>query len=660
MKKLAKNFIFVILIFLIISGVFTLFSQPLETKKEISLTQLVEEINQEKIKQIIVSGSDLKIIYQDDTEAKSRKETETALSESLINYGIDKEKLKKVGIKTEKEKENLLWRWSTLVILLPLVLFGLFFWMIFRQAKTGAMQAFNFSRARARLFGAEGHPKEKITFKDVAGLKEAKEELKEIVDFLKNPKKYLQIGARIPRGVLLMGPPGTGKTMLARAVAGEAHVPFFHISGSEFVEMFVGVGAGRVRDLFSTAKKAAPAIIFIDELDAIGRHRGAGLGGSHDEREQTLNQILVEMDGFERDTKLIVCAATNRPDVLDPALLRPGRFDRRVVLDLPDINDREAVLKIHCRGKPLALNVNLREIAERTPGFSGADLANLVNEAAILAARKNKHQVYQDDLLESMEKVLLGPERKSHILSKKEKGIVAFHEAGHALVSASLPGTEPVRKISIVARGMAAGYTLKMPAEESKIKTKSEFLAEMATLLGGYCAEKLKFNEITTGAANDLERASELARKLVKEYGMSSLGPVSFGEKEELVFLGKEFGEQRNYSEEVAAQIDKEVAKFIKDAEQKSKKILTKNKKLLEKIAETLIEKETIEREEFEELIKRKAKISEPKKEPLTKKDYNPPKDGASRYAGTPRVPTTSSLTKVRAPKSLKVKIRQV
>ena len=646
MKNLAKNFIFVILILLIISGVFTLFSQPLETKKEISLTQLVEEINQEKIKQIIVSGSDLKIIYQDDTEAKSRKETEAALSESLINYGIDKEKLKKVGIKTEKEKENLLWLWSTLVILLPLVLFGLFFWMIFRQAKSGAMQAFNFSKAKARLFGAEGHSKEKITFKDVAGLKEAKEELKEIVDFLRNPKKFLAMGARIPRGVLLMGAPGTGKTLIARAVAGESNVPFFSISGSEFVEMFVGVGASRVRDLFTTAKKAAPAIIFIDELDAIGRHRGAGLGGGHDEREQTLNQILVEMDGFERDTKLIVTAATNRPDVLDPALLRPGRFDRRVVLDLPDINDREEILKIHCRGKPLALDVNLREIAERTPGFSGADLANLINEAAILAARRNKHQVYQEEMFESIEKVLLGPERKSHILSKKEKGIAAFHEAGHALVSASLPDTEPVRKISIVARGMAAGYTLKMPTEESKIKTKSEFLAEMATLLGGYCAEKLKFNEITTGAANDLERASELARKLVKEYGMSSLGPVSFGEKEELVFLGKEFGEQRNYSEEVAAQIDKEVAKFIKGAEQKSKKILTKNKKLLEKIAETLIKKETIEREEFEELIKRKAKISEPKKEPLTKKDYNPP--------------TTSSLTRVRAPKSLKVKIRQV
>ena len=398
-------------------------------------------------------------------------------------------------------------------------------------------------------------------------------------------------------------------------------MPFFHISGSEFVEMFVGVGASRVRDLFSTAKKAAPAIIFIDELDAIGRHRGAGLGGGHDEREQTLNQILVEMDGFERDTKLIVCAATNRPDILDPALLRPGRFDRRVVLDLPDINDREEILKIHARGKPLALNINLREVAERTPGFSGADLANVVNEAAILAARRNKHQIFQEELLESIEKVLLGPERKSHILSKKEKEIAAYHEAGHALVSAILPETEPVRKISIVARGMAAGYTIKMPIEERRIKTKSEFLAEMATLLGGYCAERIKFGELTTGASNDLEKASELARKLVKEYGMSALGPVSFGEKEELVFLGKEFGEQRNYSEKVAAQIDKEVTRFIKEAEIKAKKVLMKKRGLLEKIAKRLIEKETIEREEFEELIgKQKSPSGGKIVEPLSKK----------------------------------------
>jgi cell division protease FtsH len=613
MKNLVKNFIFILLIFLIISGIFALFQEPFEKEKELSITQLVKEINEGKIKKITVSGSELSILYLDDSKAKSRKETEVALSQSLINYGVDLEKLKGVEIETKEEGGTWTWLGPVLILLLPLLLFGLFFWMIFRQARTGATQAFNFSKARARLFGAEGHPREKITFKDVAGLVEAKEELREIVDFLKNPKKYLQMGASIPRGVLLLGPAGVGKTLLARAVAGEANVPFFSISGSEFVEMFVGVGAGRVRDLFSTAKKAAPAILFIDELDAVGRHRGAGLGGGHDEREQTLNQILVEMDGFERDTKVIVMSATNRGDILDPALLRPGRFDRKVILDLPDINDREEILRIHCRGKPLALNVNLREIAERTPGFSGADLANLVNEAAILAARRNKHQVFQEELLESIEKVLLGPERKSHILSKKEKEIAAYHETGHALVSSSFGETEPVRKVSIMARGLAAGYTLKMPKEERKIKTRSEFLAEMATLLGGYCAEKLKFNEITTGAANDLEKASELARKLVKEYGMSSLGPISFGEKEELVFLGKEISEQRNYSEKVAAQIDKEVSKFIKNAEGQARKILLKKKRLLDKVAKILIAKETIEREEFEKLIG-KGKEIKPKK----------------------------------------------
>jgi len=612
MKNLIKNFLAIFLIFLVVASIFTLFSQPFEEVKELSFTQLVSDINQGNIKEITVSGNNLEVVYRDDTKAKSIKETESALSQSLTDYGADKNKLEAVNVSIKEEGGFATWAPLALFTILPLLLFGVFFWMIFRQAKVGATQAFDFTKARARLFGAEGHTKERITFKDVAGLKEAKEELKEIVDFLKNPKKFLQMGARIPRGVLLMGAPGTGKTLLARAVAGEAYVPFFHISGSEFVEMFVGVGAGRVRDLFNTAKKSAPAIIFIDELDAIGRHRGAGLGGGHDEREQTLNQILVEMDGFERDSNVIVVAATNRPDVLDPALLRPGRFDRRVVLDLPDINDREEILKIHARGKPLTLNVNVREVAERTPGFSGADLANVVNEAAILAARKNKQQIFQQELLESIEKVLLGPERKSHILSKKEKVIAAFHEAGHALVSASLPETEPIRKISIVARGMAAGYTIKMPVEDRRIITKSEFLAEIATLLGGYCAEKLKFNEITTGAANDLEKASQLARKLVKEYGMSSLGPISFGEKEEMIFLGKELGEQRNYSEKVASQIDQEVASFIKDAENTAKKVLSKKKKTLEKIAERLIDKETIEREEFEELMGQR-KISAPK-----------------------------------------------
>jgi len=382
MKSLLKNFIFIFLIFLIVSGIFTVFSQTGQTSKEIPLTEVVKNINQGNVKKIAVAGNNITVTFQDGSQAKSKKETEAALSQSLANYGVSQDALKGVEVELKEESGWLSWLGPISVFVLPLLIFVFFFFMIFRQAKVGASQAFDFSRAKARLFGAEGHPKDIITFKDVAGLTEAKEELKEIVDFLKFPKKFLNMGARIPRGVLLMGPPGTGKTMLARAVAGEAHVPFFHISGSEFVEMFVGVGAARTRDLFNTAKKAAPSIIFIDELDAVGRHRGAGLGGGHDEREQTLNQILTEMDGFERDTNVIVTAATNRPDVLDPALLRPGRFDRRVVLDLPDINDREAILKIHAKGKPLALSVNLREIAERTPGFSGADLANLMNEAA--------------------------------------------------------------------------------------------------------------------------------------------------------------------------------------------------------------------------------------------------------------------------------------
>jgi cell division protease FtsH len=607
MKNIAKNILFVILIFLVISSVFTLFSQPFEKEKEISLTQLVNDINQGQVKEITIAGQDLSIVYKNKKEAKSRKEAETDLYQTLTNWGADKAKLNSINIKNIPEKQGVAsWLMPLLIFgILPLLVFGIFFWMIFRQAKIGAGQAFSFTKAKARLFGAQGNPKEKVTFKDVAGLKEAKEELKEVVDFLKNPKKYLQIGARIPKGVLLVGAPGTGKTLLARAVASESNVPFFSISGSEFIEMFVGVGASRVRDLFSTAKKHQPSIIFIDELDAIGRTRGSGIGGGHEEREQTLNQILVEMDGFEKEATTLVFAASNRPDVLDPALLRPGRFDRRIILDLPDVNDREEILKIHCRGKPLALNVDLREVAERTPGFSGADLANLTNEAAILAARRNKHQVYQEEFLESIEKVLLGPERKSHILSKKEKEIAAYHEAGHALVSSFLPSTEPIRKISIIARGMAAGYTLKMPREEKRMKTKKEFLTEIATLLGGYCAEKIKFGEITTGASNDLKKASDLARKLVKEYGMSSLGPISFGEKEEFTFLGKEISEQRNYSEEIAAKIDKEIEKIIKKAEEKALDILSKRKKLLDKIAQDLIDKETIEKEEFEKLIKR-------------------------------------------------------
>jgi len=600
-----KNFIIpAIAIFLIISGIFALFSQKLEKIDEISISQLAQEINKGEVKQIDISGNELKITRQNDSKATTTKEIESSLSQSLINYGVIKESFEKIKIAVEKPNETMAWIGPMLFIILPLLLFGLFFWSMIRQAKSGAMQAFDFSKAKARLFGADPNSKEKITFNDIAGLKEAKEELKEIVDFLQNPKKFLAMGARIPRGVLLLGPSGVGKTLLARAVAGEANVPFFSISGSEFVEMFVGVGASRVRDLFATAKKAGTSIIFIDELDAVGRARGTGMGGGHEEREQTLNQILVEMDGFERDDTRIVVAATNRGDVLDTALLRPGRFDRKVVLDLPDISDREEILKIHSKGKPLAEDINLKEVAERTPGFSGADLANVFNEAAILAARRNKQKIFQDELLESIEKVLLGPERRSFLISEKEKRVTAFHEAGHALVSSILPGSEPVRKISIIARGSAAGYTLKMPGSERRFKSKSEFLNDMATLLGGYCAEKLTFGEITTGASNDLEKVSMLARKLVKEYGMSSLGPVSLGRQDDLSFLGRDNYESKNYSEAVATKVDEEIMKFIKDAQEKAIKVLVKNKPLLAKISEVLMEKETIEREEFEKLIK--------------------------------------------------------
>ncbi len=604
--SLYKNFILVVLILLSIGGIFSLLYYPAADVSQISATQLVNDINENKVKTITVSGDSLFIVYNDDKKASSMKESNTSITDLLTNLGVNKEKLQNVAIDIQLEKESV-WSWLTPILIfgiLPLIVFGYFFWIMIKQARTGATQAFDFTKAKARIFGSEGHGKEKITFKDVAGLKEAKEELVEIVDFLKFPKKYLQMGAKIPRGVLLLGSAGIGKTLLARAVAGEANVPFFSISGSEFVEMFVGVGSARVRDLFSMAKKSAPSIIFIDELDAIGRHRGSGIGGGHDEREQTLNQILVEMDGFERETNVIIMAATNRGDILDPALLRPGRFDRKIVLDPPDIHDREEVLKIHAKGKPLAENINFKEIAERTPGFSGADLANIANEAALLAARENKTQIFQKDFLEAIEKVMLGPERKSHILSKKEKEIAAYHEAGHALVSTFSPQSEPVRKISIIARGMAAGYTLQVSSEERKMKTKTAFLSEISILLGGYSAEKIKFEEITTGASNDLSRASELARKLVKEFGMSSLGPISFGEKDELVFLGKGISEQRNYSEKIAEKIDQEVEVIIRNCQKNSELILQKHKNLLDKLAKNLIEKEIIEREDFEKIIK--------------------------------------------------------
>ena len=601
MKLISKNLIYAFLIFLLLSAFFALLTSPLETVKEIGLSELVQEINKGTVEKITVKGNDLEIALKDGAKLSAQKENEAGLSESLKNYGVDSEKLAATDIIVKQPSGFLFWLGALLPFILPFALIALFFWFMFRQAKAGTMQAFTFGRSGARVF-APGE--EKVTFKDVAGLKEAKEELKEIVDFLKSPKKFLDIGAKIPRGVLLMGAPGTGKTLLARATAGEASVPFFHISGSEFVEMFVGVGASRVRDLFQTAKKNAPAIVFIDEIDAVGRQRGAGLGGGHDEREQTLNQILVEMDGFDRDTNIIVMAATNRPDVLDPALLRPGRFDRRVVLDEPDINDREEILKIHAADKPLEKGINLRRIAERTPGFSGADLANLVNEAAIMAARLGRKVIVLDDLFTSIEKVLLGPERKSHILSLKEKEITAYHEAGHALVAASLPDSDPVHKISIVARGRAAGYTLKLPVEDRRLYSRSKFLADMAVALGGYVSEKIVFDELTTGASDDLQRGSDLARRLVTQYGMSEkLGPITFGDRQELIFLGREIAQEKNYSEEVAAQIDKEVARFIGNAFKTAEKIITEKREKLNLIAKTLIEKETIEREEFEQIM---------------------------------------------------------
>jgi len=601
MKNLSKNFLFGLLIFISLTLVFSLFTElAAPAPEKLAISELAEKIKAGEVKSIVVSGDELSVLLSDGRSALAQKEKESGLSETFRNYDLAGEDLAKIKMEVKEESGWNYWAGILIPTLLPIIAIFIIFWLVFRQAGKGVNQAFSFNKVNLRLFSPL---KDRVLFKDVAGLKEAKEELAEVVEFLKNAKKFLAMGAKIPRGVLLVGPPGCGKTLLARATAGESNVPFFHISASEFVEMFVGVGASRVRDLFQTAKKAAPSIIFIDEIDAVGRERGSGMGGGHDEREQTLNQILVEMDGFDRETNVIVMAATNRPDILDSALLRPGRFDRRVILDMPDIGDREQILKIHAAGKPLAKDVNLRSAASRTPGFSGADLANLMNEAAIWAARHNRAEILQQDIYDSIEKVILGPERRSRTISPKEKEITAFHEAGHALVAAALEDADPVHKISIISRGMAGGYTLKLPLEDRHLKTRRQFLADMAVAFGGYVVEQEIFGDISTGASSDLQQATGLAHSLVTQYGMSALGPRTFGRAHEYMFFGKEFGAERDYSEKFGELIDQEINKAIDLVLAAAKQIIKKHGKALKAIAATLLEKETIEKEEFAEMM---------------------------------------------------------
>ena len=604
MNKLSQNITYIVFLLLFATGIALLYTAPSQQPEDIALNHLVQEINEGKVQSIVVKDNDITVTLNDDakTVQKTTKESGAALSETLTSYGVDREKLQAVDLRVKEPGAGKIFLYSVLPLLIPAVLVIGFLFFMMKSATRGNAQALSFGNSRARMIDPKDKNK-RTTFKDVAGNKEAKEELSEVVDFLKTPKKFLEIGAKIPKGVLLLGPPGTGKTLIAKAVAGEAGVPFFTISGSEFVEMFVGVGASRVRDLFKQAKKMAPAIVFIDEIDAVGRQRGAGVGGGHDEREQTLNQILVEMDGFESGTNVIVIAATNRPDVLDPALLRPGRFDRRVTVDLPNIEDRIAILRIHAKGKPLAKDVNVERLAQRTPGFSGADLANLMNEAAILAARNGRKKITMDDAAEAIEKVMLGPARKSRRMDENETKIVAYHEAGHALVGASLEHADPVQKVSIISRGSAGGYTLSVPEKDKTLRSYKQFLDELAVFLGGYTAEKLVFGDVTTGPSNDLERATHMARAIVTRYGMSDLGPRTFGKKEEMVFLGRELSEERDYSDKTADEIDRKVSEYIAQAQATAERILREKRDVLERIATTLLAKETIEKDEFEAII---------------------------------------------------------
>jgi cell division protease FtsH len=604
MKPLSKNIIIFLLVILALGLIFSSYDLGSTKPEIIGVGSLVEKIQNSQIEKIEVQEDTLIIFAFDQTQYEMKKESGESLSDLLTNYGITGEQLENIDIQVVEPGMWISLLKSILPTLIFLVGFLIVFWFLIGQMQGANNRALSFGQTKAKEVVNKN---DKTTFADVAGEAESKEELTEVVDFLKHPKKYTEVGAKIPKGLLLMGPPGTGKTLLARAVAGEANVPFFHISGSEFVEMFVGVGASRVRDLFGKAKKAAPCIIFIDEIDAVGRQRGTGLGGGHDEREQTLNQILVEMDGFAPNMGVIVIAATNRPDVLDPALLRPGRFDRRITLDLPSLKDRKAILDIHAKGKPLAEDVNLDRIAQRTVGFSGADLMNIMNEGAILTARQNKKKIIQKNLLDAIEKVMLGPERKSSILSDKERKITAYHEAGHAIVGHILPNTDDIHKISIISRGRAAGYTMSLPSEDKKMHSRSEFVDELAMMLGGYATEKQIFGDITTGASNDLARATKLATDIVTKYGMSDkMGPRTYGERDELVFLGKEIHESRDYSEKTAQEIDEEVLKLLKSALETANKIIKENVRTVEKIVTELVEKETIEKEEFEQLVGKK------------------------------------------------------
>ena len=601
-KRVRSGAIYLLLVIALGAFLYTsLVRRPSTTAATVPIGDVAEMSRAGDIDAIVIDGDKLQITKTNGEQLQSRIESDTGLVATLRNLGVQPEQIMQSDVGVADPQFWDIWS-NVLIAVVPIVLLGAFFFFIMRQAQGAGNQAFSFGKSRARMFTGD---RPTVMFNDVAGNDEAKQELQEVVEFLKEPQKFASLGARIPKGVLLVGPPGTGKTLMAKAVSGEAGVPFFSISGSEFVEMFVGVGASRVRDLFEQAKKNSPCIIFVDEIDAVGRHRGAGMGGSHDEREQTLNQILVEMDGFDTDTNIIIVAATNRPDILDPALLRPGRFDRRVTMDMPDVKGRRAILDVHVRGKPLAADVDLDVVAKQTPGFAGADIENLVNEAAILSARRNRRSIGNEELQEAIERVIAGPERRSRLITPKEKEIVAYHEAGHAVAMHVLPQHDPVHKITIVPRGMAGGYTMSMPDEETNLMRREKFREQLVALLGGRVAEEIRFGDITTGASNDLERVTGMAKAMVTQWGMSEkLGPIRYGEREEMMFLNRQFSEHRNYSDKVAQEIDEEVSRLVEEAHVRCHQLLSENWDAMVRVADRLLEVETINAAEFEALMR--------------------------------------------------------